>query len=142
MPRGIPHSAELRAQVVAAILAGTTVAQAARQFKLSKQTVSRWAAEPSVGTIGTDQRARASAEDLGDRILQLIDQHLETIRAQLSFAARAEWLEKQPAAELAQLVAVERDTALRLLAGLRPAESSGGHDALGDGSPNTVDATS
>lgn len=119
MTRGVEHPAELRAQVVAAVLAGTTIAQAARQYGLSKSLVSEWA-QADVRTVRTDQRARENEPDLGELILGLITCHITTIQAQLQAAARPEWIEKQPAAELAQLVAVERDTTLRLLAGLRP----------------------
>jgi transposase-like protein len=120
MTRGAAHPAELRAQAVAAVLAGMSIMQAARHFNLSKQTLSRWVAED--GTLGTEQDARDPAETIGDLIFDLITAHVTTIAAQLQAAARPEWLEKQSAAELAQLVAVERDTTLRLLAGLRPVD--------------------
>jgi transposase-like protein len=120
MPRGVAHSPELRAQVVAAVLAGMSIAQVAKQYGIDKSLVSRWAAEP-LQPVATEQRAR-DPETIGDWILDLIATHVTTIQAQLQAAARPEWLEKQSAAELAQLVAVERDTTLRLLAGLRPVE--------------------
>jgi transposase-like protein len=116
MTRGVEHPVELRGQVVAAVAAGTTIAQAARDFGLPKRTVANW-----VGTLGTDSRARDI--DLADLILDLIAEHVTTLSAQLQAAARPEWLEKQPAAELAQLVVAERDTVLRLLAGLRPVDT-------------------
>jgi|SRR5262252_3800255 len=115
MTRGVEHPVQLRGQVIAAVLAGTTIAQAARDYGLAKQTVARWVRE----TNGSDETE--SARDLGDLIVDLIAQHVVTLSAQLQAAARPEWLEKQPAAELAQLVVAERDTVLRLLAGLRPA---------------------
>jgi len=116
--RGVEHPAQLRAQVVAAVLAGTTIAQAARQYGLSKATIGTWLAQDDeIRTVRTEQGAR----DLGELIVDLIAQHVVTLSAQLQAAARPEWLEKQPAAELAQLVVAERDTVLRLLAGLRPA---------------------
>jgi len=109
--RGSEHPAALRAQVVAAVLAGTSIAQAARQYGLSKQNVSRWVAED--GTVGTVQ-----VLDIGELILDLLVSHVSAIQAQLQAAARPEWLERQSAAELAELVEVERDTTIRLLAGL------------------------
>jgi transposase-like protein len=114
MTRGVPHSPELRAQVVAAVLAGTAISQAAAQFRIDHSLVSRWVAQDA-----PDQRAR-DTRDLGDLILELIASHVTTIQSQLQTVARPEWVEKQSAADLAQLVAVERDTTLRLLAGLRP----------------------
>jgi hypothetical protein len=44
MPRGVAHPPELRAQVVAAVTGGLTIAQAARKFGLDHGLVSRWAA--------------------------------------------------------------------------------------------------
>jgi len=56
MTRGVPHSPELRAQVIAAVLAGTSIAQAALQFGLSKSLVSEWAsADFSVRTVRTEK---------------------------------------------------------------------------------------
>jgi hypothetical protein len=121
MTRGVEHPAELRAQVVAAVLAGTTIAQAARNYGLSKSLVSEWA-QADVRTVRTEQRARDI--DLGELILGLLESHVSTIQAQLQAAARPEWLEKQSAAELAQLVAVERDTTIRLLAGLQQVDDA------------------
>jgi len=55
MPRGVPHSPELRAQVVAAVLAGTTIAQAAREFGVSKSLVSQWS-QSGVRTVRTEKK--------------------------------------------------------------------------------------
>jgi len=120
------HPADLRAQVVAAVLAGTALSQVARQYGLSKGTIGNWLAQER-GTFGTDQRARL---DLGELILGLIERHVQTLEAQLQAAARPEWLEKQSAAELAELVVAERDTTLRLLAGLRPVDDGAGQPQL------------
>ena len=117
MTRGVAHSAQLRGEVVAAILAGASVSAVAAQFGVSKSLVSEWA-NADIRTVRTDQRAR-DPEAIGELLLDLIATHVTTIQAQLQAASRADWLEKQSAAELAQLVAVERDTTIRLLAGLR-----------------------
>jgi len=42
MARGVPHPPELRAQVLAAVMAGTSISQAARDFGLDQGLVSRW----------------------------------------------------------------------------------------------------
>ena len=116
MTRGVAHSPELRAEAVAAVLAGMSLAQAAQRFGISKGTLQHWL-EP-IDTVGTSN-AR-DPETLADLILDLIADHVTTIRAQLQTASRPDWVAQQSAADLAQLVAVERDTTLRLLAGLRP----------------------
>ena len=121
MTRGVAHSPELRAEAVAAVLAGAALADVARRFGISKGTLGNWLAVESVRTVRTEQRARAEElPSLEDLILELIADHIGTIRAQLSAATRPSWLEKQSAAELAALVGTERDTLIRLLAGLRP----------------------
>jgi transposase len=126
LPRGIPHSPELRAQVVAAVLAGMSIAQAAAQFKVDKSLVSRWLATSEVATVATDQRARArDPEYLEGLIFDLVAEHITTLRAQLQAAAGAQWLEKQTAAELADLLGTERDSLIRLLAGFRPVAPAG-----------------
>jgi len=117
--RGVAHPTELRAEVIAAVLAGMSIVQAAARYNLDKGLISRW-----VASVATDSRVRDAQVDLGERLLELIDQHVTTLCAQLQAAARPEWLEKQPAAELAQLVVAERDTVLRLLAGLRPTDDT------------------
>jgi len=123
MPRGVAHPPELRAQVVAAVLAGTTVAQAAAQFKLDKGLVSRWVAttEP-VATVATRQRAR-DPETVAELLYDLVADHVEALRVQLQAASRPEWLAQQSAAELAQLVVAERDTLIRVLAGFGPVDN-------------------
>jgi hypothetical protein len=83
MARGVPHSPELHAEVVAAARAGTSVRQAARQFGLDAGLISRWvAAEPAVlPTVTTDQ---AGSDDL-TKLTALIADHLrETLRAMSS----------------------------------------------------------
>jgi hypothetical protein len=55
MTRGVAHPQELRAQVVAAVLAGTTVAEAARQFGVSKSLASEWSQSAEVRTIRTEK---------------------------------------------------------------------------------------
>jgi len=121
VPRGVAHSPELRAAAIAAVLAGASLAQAAAQFGVDKSLVSRWVQAAGLQPAATAQRVR-DPETIAELILELIATHVTTISAQLQASARPDWLQKQSAADLAQLVAVERDTTLRLLAGLRPVE--------------------
>jgi transposase-like protein len=138
MPRGVPHSPELRAQAVAAVLAGTTIAQVAAQFKLNKGLVSRWVATTApVATVATRQRAR-DPDTVAELLYDLVADHVQALRVQLQAASRAEWLEKQSAADLAELVVAERDTLIRVLAGFRPVDS----DNTTPGLPEPADAAS
>jgi transposase-like protein len=119
MTRGAPHPAQLRAEAVAAVLAGQALADVARRYGIAKGTLGNWLAERDVGTIGTPDAH--NEPDLGELIYGLIQDHIQALSAQLQAASRPEWLRQQSAADLAQLLGAERDTLLRLLAGLRPA---------------------
>jgi transposase-like protein len=119
MTRGVQHPAELRAEAVAAVLAGAAVADVARRFGISKGTLGNWLAAQEVGTVGTPRAQAREPETLEDLIFDLIAEHLTALRAQLQAASRADWLAQQSAADLAELVGTEHDTLLRLLAGLR-----------------------
>jgi len=118
--RGVPHSPELRAQVVAAIIAGATVAQAAQRFGLRKQTVSEWLQTEEVRTVRTTRER--TPEVLEAMIFDLVAEHITTLRAQLQAAAATAYVQGQTAGDLAQLLGTERDTLIRLLAGFRPVD--------------------
>lgn len=73
---------------------------------------------------------------MGELIYDTLFDLLSTVRVQLQAAAREEWLAKQTAGDVAALLGTEFDRAIRLLAGLRPAEPE--QPAIGDG--DVVDA--
>jgi transposase-like protein len=120
MTRGVPHSPELRAQVLAAILAGSTVADAAARFNIDKSIVSRWATADA--TIATTRANARSPEALEAMIFDLVAEHITTLRAQLQAAASTAYVQGQTAGDLAALLGAERDTLIRLLSGFRPLE--------------------
>jgi len=121
MTRGVPHSPELRAQVVAAIIAGSTVAEAAQRFGLSKQTVSEWLQTDEIRTVRTTRER--TPEVLEAMIFDLVAEHITTIRAQLQATASAAYVQGQSAGDIAALLGTERDTLIRLLAGFRPVDA-------------------
>src|SRR4029453_4030284 len=122
MTRGVAHPPDLRAEAIAAVLAGASMAQVARHYGVSKGTLGTWLAQDeSVRTVRTEQRTREQRlEFVGGFVIDLVAEHAKTLTAELQAAARPEWLEKQSAAELAQLVVAQRDTFIRLFAGLFP----------------------
>jgi transposase-like protein len=131
MSKGVPHSPELRAQVVAAVLAGATLAQASRQFGVGKATVLEWTrAARAESEQFEPSNARDPALFLRELLFDLIATNLQTLRVQLQAATRPDWIEKQSAAELAQLVVAERDTLVRLLAGFQSADAQPDQPAL------------
>jgi transposase-like protein len=134
MPRGLPHPPEVRARVVAALEAGEGLSSVCKQYGVSKSSALHWKAEN--GVVQPDQRAR-TRERMADLIYDCLAEMLTTVRSQLQVTAREEWVAQQTAGELAQLVGVELDRAIRLLAGLRPAEDRDEQPALESGGAGT-----
>jgi transposase-like protein len=122
MTRGVAHPADIRAEAVAAVLAGASMVQVARQYRVSKGTLGTWLAQDDmVRTVRTNQPTREERDDyIRTLLIDLVAEHTFTLTAELQAAARPEWLERQSAADLAQLVVAQRDTLIRLLAGLFP----------------------
>jgi transposase-like protein len=139
MPRGVPHSPELRAQVVAAVLAGASLAAVAKQFGLRKQTISQWLQTEAIRTVRTTRANERTPEALEAMIFDLVVEHIATLRAQLQAAATPAYVQGQPAGDLAALLGTERDTLIRLLAGFRPVEPAPGLPAPADTPPGPAD---
>jgi hypothetical protein len=75
LPRGVAHPPELRAQVVAAVLAGATITEAASAFHIDHSLVSRWVAAGAVQPL---------AQEKGPTDAELIMQYFRTaIRAMI-----------------------------------------------------------
>lgn len=111
--RGQPHSEELRAQVMAALLAGQSVGEVAKAYQLHKSVVSRWKGELPAGEL--QQVATKKADEFGDLLSGYLREVLTTLSVQAEFARDKAWLAKQPASEVAVLHGVLTDKAIRLL---------------------------
>lgn len=94
--RGVAHPPELRAEAVAAVLAGTSIIQAAKQYGLSKQTVSRWVAERPDGTVGTKK-----SDDLQSLMLRYLEVGLRALITQAEVLGDPAYCRTQDANQLA-----------------------------------------
>jgi hypothetical protein len=113
MARGKQTTAELRAAVIAALLAGQGVTEVASRFKLDKSVVSRIKA-----TIPPDQLqqlATKKGEEFGELLADYLRETIITLREQAKYFRTKEWLKLQSASEAAVLHGVCADKALRLL---------------------------
>src|ERR1043165_4338797 len=112
--RGRKHSDEVRAQVMASLLAGQGVTEVASQYNLDASVVSRWKS-----AIPSDQ-LQVVATKKGERIDHLLFEYLTetlvTLKEQTILARERDYVTKQPAGELAVLHGVMADKAVRLLA--------------------------
>ena len=125
MTRGVPHPPELRAEAVAAVLAGAALTEVARRYGVSKGTLGNWLAEVDpleLERVGTTRAMERSPELLEAMIFDLVAEHITTLRAQLQAAASTAYVQGQTAGDLAALLGAERDTLIRLLSGFRPLE--------------------
>lgn len=122
MARGVPHSDETRAAVMAALLAGQSVNAVAQQFHIGKATVSAWNA--SLGSGGTNEVRTQKGDELGELVSGYLRENLTTLKAQSTFFRDEAWLREQPAADLAVLHGVIADKTLRLLSALQAGEDT------------------
>lgn len=112
MARGKAHAPELRAQVMAALMAGQRVNEVAHQFGLDTGLVSRWR---KTAGVELQQVAAKNGEDYGSLLDAYLRETLTTLAVQQRHFRDIEWLRKQPASELAVLHGISVDKALRLL---------------------------
>lgn len=108
------HSDEVKAQVLAALLAGQSVTQVARQFNVTRTTVRTWrtAAGLTSDSPLINHEKRAEIDDLVGSLLASI---ITTLRVQAEQFRDREWLAKQNAADLAVLFGVMADKGFRIL---------------------------
>lgn len=114
---------EVRAQVIAALLAGQGVSQVAREYKLHHQTVSRMKKE-----IPADELCEVvhkKREQIADLISENLQESFIAIRNMLKVTANNEWLIQQPASELATFVGVTSDKIFRILEAIENAQPKG-----------------
>lgn len=113
------HTAETKAAVLAAVLSGMAIAQAAREYKVGRSTIRMWRREAgqSPALISTEKKA-----DLGALIADYLRAGLGALEAQARVFADPEWIKAQPAGELAILHGVLADKLTRVLTALEPFE--------------------
>jgi transposase-like protein len=101
------HDPEVKAAVMAALLAGQGVNEAAREYSLPTSTVSRWR---KIARLEAGQE-----EDVGTLLMGFLMAALETVTAQQLVFSDPEWVRKQKASDMAILHGVQVDKIVRLL---------------------------
>lgn len=114
------HPEEVKAAVMAALLAGQGALEVAREYKLPHQTVYEWKKEQDSGKLGT-KKAR-----IGALLMDYLETNLETLRIQSRFFQREDWLAQQEASQAAVLHGVIADKSIRLLEALQPDNGDSG----------------
>lgn len=122
--RGKAHEPEVKAQVMAALLAGQGVAEVARDYRLSESTVREW-------RNGMDSEEFAivrakKGECLEELLFGYLAANLTALRKQVEIASTEDYVRKQPAGELAVLHGVMADKGIRLLEAISRARGGAG----------------
>jgi transposase-like protein len=111
--RGKKHDDTTRAAVMAALLAGQSVDEVARQYNLPQQTVSEWKAQIDPARFGELRFKKET--DFGELLAEYLEETIITLQAQARFFRNETWLKKQSASDLAVLHGVQTDKAIRIL---------------------------
>ena len=128
MARGKAHDSETKAAVMAALLAGQSTSDVARQYRLPEGTVQEW--KRQVHGVQTLKRDQA---ELGELLVAYLRENLATLASQARDFRDTDWLKKQAASEAAVLHGVLTDKAIRLLEALSTEPSDGQTGEAGRG---------
>lgn len=113
------YSDEVRAAVMASLLAGQSVSAVAREYKLPKGTVSDWKRKAAEGVGPTPTQKR---NEIGAMLLELVEANIAALVAVSHTMADPEWSRKQSASELGTIFGITYDKVIRML------EAMGGDD--------------
>ena len=117
---GKAHSVETKAAVMAALLAGQAASEIARKYNISEGTVRSWKARQAGHPVASV--ATRSREQIGDLIVNYLEELLVTLHAQQKVFQDEKWLRQQSASEIAVLHGVLADKGFRLLEALADRE--------------------
>jgi transposase-like protein len=111
--RGKAHSDDVKAKVIAALLLGAGVMEVARELRLPESSVRNYKR-----VIPGDKLAELNAkkgERLDDLVFDYMQSNLVALQRQAEVASDVNYIQKQPAGELATLHGVMADKIVRLL---------------------------
>ncbi len=112
------YSEHIKAQAMAALLAGASYTQVAQQFGVPTGTLKSWKRRDVAGLDEPDASGATTKRRIGQLLLGYLEDNLTTLQAQAVVFRDEEWLKKQPAGEAAVLHGVLADKAIRLLEAL------------------------
>lgn len=111
------HDDVTKAAVMAALLAGQSVAEIAKEYSINPATVRSWKSRQqngeSVAIVATEKK-----EQIGDLLFDYLLTILRTLKVQAEHFGDKAWLSRQSADALAVLHGVTVDKAIRLLEAL------------------------
>jgi hypothetical protein len=130
------YSDEVKAAVMAALLAGQGVNEVSAAYSVPSATVRSWKSRAGIRDVVAPIVSDDARSRIGDLLLGYLTKIIGALSAQAVLFADSEWLKKQSAGELAVLHGVAVDKAVRLLEALEGSEfdesSEGGMDAVSE----------
>ena len=114
------YTPEVKAQVMAALLAGQSASSVAKEFGIPRGTVAAWQArktQPIVEGVATDA-AQKRKDQINELILDLLVAQLKSQIAMAEHAGDKKWLFTQEASAVAMLMGVGNDKVFRMLQAL------------------------
>ncbi len=128
------YTSETKAAVLAALLTGQRVNAIASEYKIPKQTVSRWN-QQAQGLLSQGFGTEKEPIDVAGGLGRYLDRALAAIAIHVEHTTDKSWLNKQDASSLAVLHGVMVDKIIRLLeaseAAREQAEDEAGEDGAG-----------
>lgn len=122
------YSDQIKAQALAALLAGQSFTQVASMLQVPIGTLKSWKQRSTLTPTMDAPDASERRARIGALLLEYLETTLETLNAQQRVFRDKEWLLKQSAAEVAVLHGTTVDKAIRLLEGLADDDDSLGSD--------------
>lgn len=117
--RGRKHSDEIQVQVMAALLAGQGVMEVAREYNLPESTIREWVDSDTVAQV----RAK-KGEEIEQRLFEYLVANLTALKKQAEAVSETEYIQRQPAGEIAVLHGVMADKSIRLLEAIERARQA------------------
>lgn len=115
-PKRAKYSPETRAAAEAALLAGQSVSQVAREYSLPKGTVSNWR-RSGEGVHGerTQKDSEPGKESIGDLLTTLLETNIRGLIAASAVMQDPAWLREQDASQLGVFLGITHDKVVRML---------------------------
>ena len=128
MSRGVAQPPELRAKVVAELLAGSgSIGEVARKYGVQKSTAATWlgndAPEHDAAAADTDRMGKRW-DALGEKLLDLVEALNQALIRQCEVMGSPDWVARQTAEDMALLVEALNERQIRVLSGFHPKEDT------------------
>lgn len=122
------YDPEVKAAVLAALLAGQSVNSVAREYKIPKGTVSGWQSREGETLDGVrrdavNQANGGGGSEVGGLLLDYLGANLRTLKNQAEVMGEKEYLRDKPIENVALAHGILVDKAVRLIEALNRAES-------------------